>query len=253
MKSSQVIDHLLQNNIISCHPFNLSWKSSILMENVIDRVLLMNPIMLGTGGVSLDDYLAKNKNVPLPPGMNNNWRILGQYRKWELFLSRHLFESMKDEISPSLCLIEDSYSKGEGIYNVSVSHSRGVIRVALAKRDKIRYLGIDVEQSNRSALLDDRLWNKVSTENDRGILANSKLSNLEMRILLFSAKEALYKFAYPFYGNYFGFHEAELKSFSKDHLIFDSHVLSRIGQENIRVDYQITNQYIYSVALLTTA
>lgn len=257
MKSAQVIDHLIQDHIVESEAYHLNWPSEELskgfIDNLQDRFLVLGRKAIDINGVSLESYLSDHENVAIPPGMPENWTSFGHLRKWEVFVSRHLFESMKDEIAPSPCSIEDSYSKGNGKYIVSISHSRGVIRVALGLRDQIKYLGIDVERVDRKALAKEDLWLKISTDKDRKLLADAQMDGLLYRSILFSTKESIYKYAYPFYGKYFGFQEAELVRVAEDHFIFKSHVLENIQQEQVRVNYQIIEDYVYSVALLTTS
>ena len=254
---NEIIQILKDNEILAHDSFRINWPGQVskgsLREDVSDQFVNLSRKAMDINGLSLDDFLQSHPDMKLPLGMPEQWQKCGHLRKWELFVSRYLFQMMKesagifDQVS-----IEETYKKTNLSFVSSLSHSKGLIRIAMAKKDEIQFLGIDSERIDRASLEKEALWKKISTDQDRAVLESlGELPN--KRSILFSCKEAIYKFAFPFYQKYFGFHEASLKSAANDHLIFESHVLSHIGLDEIRVNFQVDEDYVHSVALLTTS
>lgn len=97
----------------------------------------------------------------------------------------------------------------------SISHTHGLCAAAVARRDAIardgvgalRSLGVDVE---RLRPIKPRLRELILTPAERAAVAAAPRSEQDARtLLLFGAKEALYKCQHPVTGRYLGFQDVE--------------------------------------------
>jgi 4'-phosphopantetheinyl transferase EntD len=92
----------------------------------------------------------------------------------------------------------------------SISHCDTRAVVAIARRDRVGTVGVDVE--HREGLRRD-LWKTVFLEREVAALDAAFAGQAErarMALALFSAKEALYKAQYPWSSTFMGFHELEV-------------------------------------------
>lgn len=86
----------------------------------------------------------------------------------------------------------------------SITHSEGVAIAAVARKTQIAAIGIDLEKSSRKSNIDISAKIALPAELDW-------IDGSETRLMmLFSAKEALFKALYPLFGDYFWHHQAEL-------------------------------------------
>lgn len=145
--------------------------------------------------------------------------------------------------------IESFYKTGEGQLAGSISHSKGLVRSAMVDRSNFKYIGVDSEQIQRQALKKDLLWEKITIENERQLLKDHGWEDMKYRTLVFSAKEALYKFAYPFYQKYFGFLEAEVIECTPDYVVLQSHVLKHLKKDRIKVYYKFLQEYVHTMTV----
>lgn len=86
----------------------------------------------------------------------------------------------------------------------SIAHAGDIAVAAAASKDRIRSIGIDLEDSARR--VDARLIRRICADAELPLVSGGARALLE----LFVAKEALYKALYPLTGTYFGFKDAEL-------------------------------------------
>jgi len=85
----------------------------------------------------------------------------------------------------------------------SITHTRGHVAVALARSDRRRGLGLDVEQA---AALKPRLWDAICAPEDVEMLGGYPPAlRGELAKVVFSAKEAAYKAQYAVTQQYLGF------------------------------------------------
>lgn len=91
----------------------------------------------------------------------------------------------------------------------TISHAAGLVCAAVARKDQIRALGVDVESRDRP--LDRRLDRFIRTDVERQRpLAGSQFGELDLLRLHFSAKEAVHKCIAPMYGITLGFQDVQL-------------------------------------------
>lgn len=95
----------------------------------------------------------------------------------------------------------------EGIVG-SLTHSDGLCAAVVARRERVRALGVDVERRDR---LPARLESVVCTPYERRWLAGRPAGErLRLAQLLFSAKESFYKCQHPLSGQMLGFLDVTL-------------------------------------------
>jgi 4'-phosphopantetheinyl transferase EntD len=88
----------------------------------------------------------------------------------------------------------------------SISHTDTLAVAALARRERIRGLGVDVERRGR---LTTRLLRMILTP--REIAHCGHGADLESALVIFSAKEAIYKAVQGEVGGYIGFQDVEVE------------------------------------------
>jgi 4'-phosphopantetheinyl transferase EntD len=87
----------------------------------------------------------------------------------------------------------------------SITHTQGYSGVAIARQEKIRSIGLDVEATAR---LNKKLWRMIGTSEELSSLESLSQRDRELRMaLLFSAKESLYKCQHTVSGQWLGFHD----------------------------------------------
>lgn len=97
----------------------------------------------------------------------------------------------------------------EGITG-SISHCDTRAVVAVAQREQVGTVGIDIEHRDE---LKRELWKTVLLQSEIHALEASYSSELRgrMALTIFSAKEALYKAQYPWSTKFMSFHELEVR------------------------------------------
>lgn len=234
-KLIQNFDRMLQaNEINEFRRLNLSTD-----ERVFDYCLKKNLDLS-----CLETFIAElEKEFSLP----NGFQSFGVKRKIEYILSRLMIRKISD-LHPEIeeMFIPEEYYGGnlEKQVRGSISHHQDYIRVCLSLHPVM--VGIDIESTERLAL-QGQLWEKISTAKDREVLRGS--DNLRMRSLLFSAKESLYKFAYPKYQKYFGFQEAHLIKVNEslNELTLASNALKCMGKEEVIVKYRFQDELVLTL------
>jgi 4'-phosphopantetheinyl transferase EntD len=101
----------------------------------------------------------------------------------------------------------------------SITHCKGYAAAAVAWSHTVTGLGIDVE---RNVALAPGIVRRIATPPEQAWLAAAPPCGLHWPVLIFSAKESIYKAWYPLTGRFLGFLEVELriepasKTFSAD-------------------------------------
>jgi len=91
----------------------------------------------------------------------------------------------------------------------SITHTKGWCAVAVAREGAARSLGLDMEADLR---LEQKLWSLILTPREVRAIEALPADQREARaMVVFSAKEALYKCQYPVTGLYLDFLEAEIE------------------------------------------
>ncbi|MGH9428987.1 MAG: 4'-phosphopantetheinyl transferase family protein [Terriglobia bacterium] len=96
----------------------------------------------------------------------------------------------------------------EGIIG-SISHTDGMAVAAVARAPEIRLLGIDIEQS--SHIIDDGMVGLIASEQEAVWIRKDKEDQNQRALLLFSAKESVYKGFFPPSQTHLDFHDVELR------------------------------------------
>jgi 4'-phosphopantetheinyl transferase EntD len=130
----------------------------------------------------------------------------------------------------------------------SISHTREICAVAVARKQHIRSIGIDIESRNR---LKRSLWRKIATVDElqqiEAYATNAPCSIDDLMTLVFSIKEAIYKYQFPATSQWLGFLDVRL-SFETDGFVRASLVSNR-STDMIRgadIAYQITSDHVIS-------
>jgi 4'-phosphopantetheinyl transferase EntD len=94
----------------------------------------------------------------------------------------------------------------EGITG-SISHCRDFCGAAVARRDRILSVGLDVE---RPGPLEEKIVSRICTEKELARLDESVMTRGDWAKIIFSAKESTYKSTYPLHRIVLGFHDVEI-------------------------------------------
>jgi 4'-phosphopantetheinyl transferase EntD len=89
----------------------------------------------------------------------------------------------------------------------SITHCAGYRAAAVARADRVRSIGIDAEPDGP---LPDGVLGHISLPGERAMLRDLPVPGPRWDLLLFSAKESLYKAWFPLTGRWLGFEDAEL-------------------------------------------
>lgn len=98
----------------------------------------------------------------------------------------------------------------------SISHSEGRVVVICARDTHFVGLGIDIESVSKDNSVKD-LANIIGSDDEYALMYrhNLEYSRNTLIIILFSAKEAVYKASYPVHRKFLDFYDVTLKSISK--------------------------------------
>lgn len=115
----------------------------------------------------------------------------------------------------------------------SISHTREQCVAAVALEGERRSIGLDMEQHKR---LKPNLWRLVLTEKESGwIKSIPEPERISIAALIFSAKEAFYKYQFPLTQVWLGFQDVEI-DISFDDSTFSLKMLKDTGPEFARGD-----------------
>ena len=131
-------------------------------------------------------------------------------RQWEFARTRELAHSALTQLGePSAVVLRDSKRAPlwpEGITG-SLTHTRGLQAVLAAHQGNILSIGLDAEIAQP---LSPDVLRTVTTPQER-LLLQQQTAQLPLGIVLFSAKESLYKAWYPLTQEWLGFTDAHLE------------------------------------------
>ena len=234
---------------------------SLLHSKVIDSYC---PIFFDWNiqDIHLFDVAIKTNKNPLPAQLINtclridsSWeekiKTWSPNRKKEFIVSRLMLSAIQKDCGiENFVPLSQLYQGVNKSFCASLTHSKGLIRVGLSKNASL--LGIDSELNNRVAL-SGKLWEKISTDRDRTLLKQRELEeDLVIRSLIFSAKESLYKYAYPKRQKYFGFQEANIiklkQSENRGVLVLECPILKDYGLEISQINYLLQDGYVHTIA-----
>jgi len=90
----------------------------------------------------------------------------------------------------------------------SIAHSKNYCVVAVAQKDKIQGIGIDVEYIDRVIR---EVWDHICTEEELlWVFSRPKSDHRKYFALIFSAKESIYKCLYPLTKQWIGFEDVSI-------------------------------------------
>jgi len=124
-------------------------------------------------------------------------------------LARRALERLDQPTTPLLPAEDRSPIWPSGIVG-TISHTRGLCAVALARSSASRCLGLDIEDGSP---LKDELVERIATPRELEWIRSSATSAAErgrLGKLIFSAKEAFYKCQYPLTKRFLEFEDVEL-------------------------------------------
>lgn len=130
----------------------------------------------------------------------------------------------------------------------SISHCKGICTVAVTRRHPILSIGIDLESRNR---LKRTLWPKIASPDElrqiESYAVNASNSMDDLMTLVFSIKEAIYKYQFPATGQWLGFLDVRL-SFGQGGSVLAS-LNPGVSNETIQdvdIVYKITSGHVVS-------
>lgn len=137
----------------------------------------------------------------------------------------------------------------------SLTHSRGFCAAAVAPRGAVVGIGLDAEPAEPLA---GRLLDRVCSPEEKARLeALPNPSACGWGIVLFSAKEALYKCYFPLARSFLGFRDAEIR-LDPDSASFTARLLrdavpSALGARAFRGRYRVEDAHVVTAVTLTAA
>ena len=115
----------------------------------------------------------------------------------------------------------------------SISHTDRLIVVAVAPRDRVRSVGIDLE-----SVIEDDVAGEVESlclsRSERGLISHTGMNHAQFTTVCFSAKEALYKCLYPMVGRYFDFGDVQIVELDERSRTLRIHLLCDLNGEFVR-------------------
>ena len=171
-------------------------------------------------------------------------------REKEAMLTELAYNSALVRLGGIFALPREHGQQGEPIWPDgivgSVTHKNGTAIVAIAESKKYQSLGIDLEYLD--PFRQRHIQSRVLTATEQELFENSNQSQMEL-LLIFSAKESIYKAIYPLTHEFFGFKDVECLTRNKSNLIF---VLKRRLGNNFDVGSKITVDWISGTNYLFT-
>lgn len=151
-------------------------------------------------------------------------------KAFEFCLSRHLIlELLKNHFNLSVSSIERD-SKNRPIWPPSIvgsiSHSKEAIFLALGHSNEYLSIGVDIESTAR---FNGESYKKFMSDED--LVHVHGLSDIELRALIFSAKESLYKLLNPLTDIYFGFDYASIVDVDLNCKSFEIKLLKSLNED----------------------
>ena len=128
----------------------------------------------------------------------------------------------------------------------SISHCDSLVGAIVAKKSDHISLGLDIEEIGR---VTPDLYDLVFTENEKSYLASFTGRELEEQsTLIFSIKEAFYKYQHPLTKTFLDFLDVEVSLPSMDNLRILSKQISKESEiRNNRIKYFFDNDCVISI------
>ena len=135
----------------------------------------------------------------------------------------------------------------EGIVG-SISHCDTLVGAIVAKKSEYISLGLDIEEIGR---VTPDLFDLVFTEKEKSYLSSFTGRKLEEQsTLIFSVKEAFYKFQHPITKTFLDFLDVELDLFSLDKIFVLSTDISKDSIIRFNyISYQIKDNHIIAIII----
>jgi 4'-phosphopantetheinyl transferase EntD len=137
----------------------------------------------------------------------------------------------------------------------SLTHCRGFCAAAVARRGAVLGIGLDAEPAEPLAA---RLLDRVCSPDEKTRLeALPNPGGCGWGIVLFSAKESLYKCYFPLTRRFLGFRDAEVR-LDPDHASFTARLLreaapAALGARSFRGRYCVGDSHVVTAVTLTAA
>lgn len=135
-------------------------------------------------------------------------------------------------------------------YCGSISHiDNHAIAVLITKNHPIQRIGIDIESTENRKLLQS--FDLVAKKSEISLLEQSSISTSLGGLIIFSAKESIFKALYSLVGRYFDFLDMELISKTNNKLVFRcANDLSEVIKEGLEIQciYEIKEGNLFTLA-----
>ena len=128
----------------------------------------------------------------------------------------------------------------------SISHSNNMAISVVAKSNNYNSLGVDIESRKKNLSKD--LIKKITTDKEQRWL-NSKKDFSTYGLILFSAKESIYKSLSSIGFTNIGFKDVNLAILEREFRIEAEFVIQGIPLEQIRLFYTIEDEYVSTLCL----
>ncbi len=138
----------------------------------------------------------------------------------------------------------------EGICG-SISHTEGAALALVARSADYCSLGVDLELRNR--IIRENTHSRIATTNERAWIEECADKVKDRTLLVFTAKEAIYKAIYPLCRKFIGYQEVELR-FEEKEVLFECHACGAtdsLPDSRFTVVSHITDKYIISISYVT--
>jgi 4'-phosphopantetheinyl transferase EntD len=136
----------------------------------------------------------------------------------------------------------------------SITHCDGCWAAAVARSRDTRSLGLDAE---RRRVFSDAVRRAVTLPAERDAQQRCD-PRVPWDLLLFSAKESVFKAWYPIAGRWLGFHHARVE-IDYEHQTFDAFVLAQgeyaasLGLSTVRGRYRIDDHFVFTAVVVPAA
>lgn len=202
------------------------------------RLILKDPV------AEIADF---QKKVPTPEGFDK----YAPKRQWEYLAGRIAAHEalsvlgIKDFFPVKTKSGAASWPDG---FKGSITHSHGMVEAVVTNDSSIEYLGLDIEKIvvEKQLSLSSRIFVK---DNFEKLKENTKLSDVKLFSVVFSAKECLYKAIYAQVGEYFGFHKAKVVSIGDG--VLELEIVEDLS-EQIKKGFSLKCRYEFDLGFVRT-
>lgn len=174
---------------------------------------LVLPVEFFPKGVAWATGYAGDPHLPLHPEEAACQANMGLGRRTEFALGRSLARAVLAQLNIQHFPLLIDPGSGAAIWPQGVvgaiTHSKGFALVAAAPSSLMKGLGVDLELLGR---LRSILWSRILTPRDLAWLKTQPVAQQSnLATLIFSAKEAFYKYQYPFTGRWLGLLDVSMR------------------------------------------